>query len=417
MKTVGLITEYNPFHNGHLYHLTKSKKITNSECVIAVMSGNFLQRGEPALVDKWTRAKMAIDNGVDLVIELPIVYACQSAEFFAYGAIKILDSLGIVDNICFGSELGDIQLLDSIANILNEEPSLYVEYLKTSLAQGNSYPKARESALIAYLSEFNTLDYPLISKTISNPNNILSIEYLKAIKKINSNIKPFTIKRKHSSYHNKDLTGTISSATAIREQLLNNFMIENIRPAIPPITYEYLENFFKENKDFNSFNNFSMILLYLLRNSNSENLKDIIDVSEGLDNRIIKCSNNYSSIDQILDCISTKRYTMTRLKRIFIHLLIGMSKNIIEELHSYGPQYIRVLGLSSRGINMLKIAKKTSTLPIVTKFADYKKLKNKIVNQMISFDKKATDVYFMGLRKSKMKMNLDYLISPYIKLS
>ncbi|WIV10819.1 nucleotidyltransferase [Proteiniborus sp. MB09-C3] len=416
MKIVGLITEYNPFHNGHLYHLNESKKITNSEYSIAVMSGNFLQRGEPALVDKWTRAKMAVDNGVDLVVELPVVYACQSAELFAYGAIKILDSLGIVDSICFGSELGNIQPLDYIAEILNNEPKCYKEYLRSELEQGNSFPRAREKALINYLGKTDSLDSSMISSILSNPNNILSIEYLKSIKKIDSSIKPFTLKREKSSYHDKAISNNISSATAIREQLINT-SLENIKHTVPHITYKYLESFYNDNKDFNSLNNFSMILLYLLRNSTPEILKNILDVSEGLDNRIIDCSSKYNCIDDILNCVSTKRYTMTRLKRIIIHLLLSMNKNIIRTLHSYGPQYIRILGLNSKGIDILRQAKKTSSLPIITKFADYPKLNNKILNQMIELDKKATDVYILGLSRGEMKMNLDYTMSPYIKLN
>ncbi len=415
MHIVGLITEYNPFHNGHLYHLNESKKITNSEYSIAIMSGNFLQRGEPALVDKWTRAKLAVDNGVDLVIELPVVYACQSAEFFAYGAVKTLDSLGIVDSICFGSELGDIQLLDHIAEILINEPKMYVDCLKSELESGNSYPKAREHALINYLKETSSLNSSIISNVISNPNNILSIEYLKAIRKIGSKIKPFTIKRKQANYHDKNLTGTISSATAIREELINNSFIENIKPAVPLITYEYLKDFYNENKDFNSLDKYSMILLYLLRNSTLEDFRKIIDVKEGLDNRIKSCSNSYSSIDEILNCIKTKRYTMTRLKRILIHLLLDIDKNVVANLHLHGPQYIRILGLSSKGFDILKQAKKTSSLPIITKFADYKKYNNPVLNRMIELDKKATDIYALGLNKGKMKVNLDCFTSPYIK--
>ncbi|WP_352419972.1 nucleotidyltransferase [Proteiniborus sp.] len=416
MKIVGLITEYNPFHNGHLYHLNESKRITNSEYSVAIMSGNFLQRGEPALVDKWTRAKMAVDNGVDLVIELPIIYACQSAELFAFGAIKILDSMGCIDSVCFGSELGDIQLLNYITKILYYEPDSYVKSLKSALEQGFSYPKAIEYALINYLKESSTIDTSIISNIISNPNNILSIEYLKALNRIGSEIKPYTIKRKQSRYHDKSLTGSISSATAIREQIINNSWMENIKHTVPPITYKHLKNFYSENNDFNSLNNFSVILLYLLRNTTSEKLKNIIDVTEGLENRIISCSNNHSNIYEILNCMNTKRYTTTRLKRILIHLLINLNKDIFNNLNLHGPQYIRILGMSAKGIKIIKQAKRTSSLPIITKFADYIMLNNEILNQMIELDKKATDIYVLGLSKSQMKSNLDYFTSPYIRL-
>lgn len=417
MKTVGLITEYNPFHNGHLYHLNESKTITCSDYSIAVMSGNFVQRGEPALVDKWTRAKMAVDNGVDLVIELPLIYACQSAEFFAYGAVKILDSLGVVDSICFGSEIGDIQPLDYIAEILNNEPTLFVRYLKNSLALGNSFPKAREYALVNYLKESNSAYSSIVINAISNPNNILSIEYLKALKKIGSHIKPYTLERKESNYHSKSLSGTFSSATSIREHLLNTYALENIIHTVPSYTHVHLKNFLEENKNYNSIDNFSNILLYLLRNSQPEKLKNIVDVSEGLHNRIISCSTEHSSLDDIINCVSTKRFTLTRLKRILIHLLIDIEQNELNLLHSYGPQYIRVLGLNSKGFNIIKKAKQHCPLPIITKFADYKKYNNEILNQMILLDKKATDIYFLGLKKSKMKMNLDYVTSPYVNMN
>lgn len=416
MKIVGLITEYNPFHNGHLYHLNESKKITNSEYSVAVMSGNFLQRGEPALVDKWTRAKMAIDNGVDLVIELPVIYACQSAEFFSFGAIKILDSLGIIDSVCFGSELGDIEKLDYIAEILNNEPDDYKEKLKLNLSLGYSYPKAREHALTDYIKQSDSLDLPVVSSIVSNPNNILSIEYLKSIKKIGSKIKPFTLKRKQSHYHDKNLTGVISSASAIREHLIKNPILDNIKHTLPSFTYKYLESFYNEHKGFNTLDNFSQVLLYLLRNITSESLRHIVDVNEGLDNRIVECSNKYSHIEEIIDCISTKRYTITRLKRILVHLLINLNKNVIKSLHSYGPQYIRILGLNTKGVEILNQAKRTSTLPLINKFADYTKIDNEILHQMIEIDKRATDIYSLGLKEGKMKANLDYITSPYIKL-
>ena len=187
MKIVGLITEYNPFHNGHLYHLEKSKSITGCDYTVSVMSGNFLQRGEPALTDKWIRAKMAIDNGVDLVIELPTLYACQSAEFFAYGAIKLLDSLNVIDYVSFGSEVGSIKDLKKIASILVNEPKEFKDILRDTLKLGIAFPKARSQALKKYLTLKNiTIDN--VEDILNNPNNILGIEYIKALLKIDSKI-------------------------------------------------------------------------------------------------------------------------------------------------------------------------------------------------------------------------------------
>lgn len=413
MRTVGLITEYNPFHNGHLYHLEGSKKISGAEYSIAIMSGNFLQRGEPALVDKWTRAKMAIDNGVDLVIELPVVYACQSAEFFAFGSINILNSLGVVDSICFGSETGNVEILNEIAHILLDEPKLYTDYLKEFLCKGNSYPRSRQYALKKYLKSVNHKYSQEIGDVINHPNNILAIEYLKAIKKLDSKIIPYTIKRKNTGYHDKSLTDEISSATAIRESLLADLSLNKIKHTVPNATYIHLSNFLQYYENLNSIYNFSQIILYILRSCDHNKLKDIMDVSEGLDKRIINCAAANTTIDAILNCIITKRYTMTRLKRILMHLLIGLDKSLIQEIFSHGPQYIRVLGMNEKGIDLLKIIKKKGTLPIITKFADHKKFNNKTLNQMIGIDAKATDIYMTGLKKGKM--NLDYLISPYIK--
>lgn len=415
MKIVGLVTEYNPFHNGHLYHLEKSKSLTNSDYSISVMSGNFVQRGEPALVDKWTRAKMAVDNGVDLVIELPVIYACQSAELFAYGAIKLLDNLGIVNFLCFGSEANDIEILDSIATILVNEPEQYQKYLKESLNKGNSFPSAREYALISYMKDLGFKNYQDLKNIMSSPNNILGIEYLKALYKINSSIVPYTIKRKGASYNNISLTGNISSATAVREEILKSTCIQVIKDAVPLSTYYQLQYFFNDNKKFNNLDNFSKIIIFLAREIGSEKLKDIMDVEDGLDNRIINCANNNTTINDMLSCISTKRYTMTRLKRILIHLLIDLDGPTFKLLHTHGPQYARLLASNRRGLELLKKAKENSNMQIITKFADYQKINNPILKQMIEFDKKSTDIYFLGLNNKNSISNLDYLTSPYIK--
>ncbi|MGO1820465.1 MAG: tRNA(Met) cytidine acetate ligase, partial [Senegalia sp. (in: firmicutes)] len=209
MKIVGLVTEYNPFHNGHKYHLERSKYETNCDYSIAIMSGNFVQRGEPAICDKWSRAKMAIDSGVDLVIELPTLYSTMSAEFFSYGAIKILDSLNSIDFISFGSETNDLKKLNSISKILAFEPLEFKYSLKKYLNEGNVFPKARSLALKEILKDKD------LDKIINNPNNILAIEYMKSLIKLKSTIKAHSIKRISSNYNDKNLTGEISSATAI----------------------------------------------------------------------------------------------------------------------------------------------------------------------------------------------------------
>ena len=199
MKVLGLVTEYNPFHNGHLYHVEESKKVTGCDTVVCIMSGNFIQRGQPAIVNKWARTEMALRNQIDLVIELPVYYSVSSAEFFAYGAIKLLDSLGIIDSVCFGSEYNDIEILSTVARTLIHEPLIYKDKLSYYLGQGLSFPKARALALDHYFSQSGEEDSKLIGTIMNQPNNILGIEYIKALYKLKSRIKPTTIKRHRCS--------------------------------------------------------------------------------------------------------------------------------------------------------------------------------------------------------------------------
>jgi len=394
----------------------ESKKATNSQYSITVMSGSFLQRGEPALVDKWTRAKMAIDSGVDLVIELPTIYSCQSAEFFAYGAVSTLNSLGVVDFLSFGSENGDIKLITYIADVLLEEPEFYKNHLRSLLNIGNSFPKARNLALKEYFKAIGFQQYTIVDELLSNPNNILAIEYVKALKKINSKITPFAIKRIRSHYNSKDLTGSISSATAIREEIFKNRSLQTIIHTSPSQTIDYLNEFLKRFGMFNSIDNFTQIILYLLRSNSTRNISEILDIENGLENRIISCGSKYNSLSRILDCINTKRYTYTRLQRILIHLLLGINKDTFLRMHSYGPQYIRILGINKKGIELLSKIKDSSKLPIITKFSSFKKSDNLILKEMIEIDKRATDVYFTGLNHSdNATANLDFLTTPYIK--
>ncbi|WP_425448950.1 nucleotidyltransferase [Dethiothermospora halolimnae] len=418
MKVVGLVTEYNPFHNGHMYHLNKAKEITDSDFSVAIMSGNFLQRGEPALLDKWTRTKMAIDNGVDLVIELPVIYACQSAEYFAYGAIRLLDSLGVVDYLCFGSELGETENLNKIATILNNEPKDFKLLLKEHLDKGLPFPKARTNAIIDYIKKSNeNISMEDIINILSNPNNILGVEYLKALNKINSKIVPTTIKRKSAQYNSISIEGNIASATAIRKKLLDND-ISIIKNTVPNITYHHLIEALKKYNSFNSLKNYNDLLLYLIRTTSTESIKELLDVDEGLENRIIEFGSKYNEINKILDGIKTKRYTYTRLQRIMMHLLLGLDKNKLFNFYKEEPLYIRVLGFNKKGIKILNKAKKVSSFPIITKFANYKNINNSLLHKVIQYDKRATDIYYLGLKKfNNKKTNLDYLISPYFNLN
>ncbi len=414
MRVVGFISEYNPFHLGHKYHLSQSKKQTKSHFSIAVMSGSFLQRGEPALIDKWTRAKMAIDNGVDLVLELPFIFSSQSAESFAYGGVKLLDSLNIVDYISFGSESEDLEPLKTLANILSNEPETYTFNLKSNLSLGLSFPRARSKALCQYINNYMPKDEYDYKTIIESPNNILAIEYLKALDKIDSKIKPISIKRSGSNYKDLALTNGFASATAIRNQI----KIKGISAAenlLSKESYNNLKEYFYKYNSFNYLENYSQILLYLLRTIDKEKLISLIDMETGLENRMINMAFENNNIIDIVNNIVTKRYPRSRIQRLLIHLLHDLNQANFQRLYKEYPSYARVLGANQNGLSLLRKIKKSSSLAIITKFADYKKHRNDILEKTISFDKKSTDIFFLGLKTNKVLSNMDYYTSPYIK--
>lgn len=406
MKVLGIIVEYNPFHNGHLYHLTQAKKLSGADFVICVMSGNFIQRGEPAIVNKWARTSAALGCGIDLVIELPVVYAMASAEYFAYGAVKILESLGVVDTICFGSEHGNIADLDLIANVLSDETTEYKNLLKEQLFQGNSYPKSRSLALIKYFKAINK--NPINIKAIMEcSNNILGIEYLKALRKLKSSIIPLTIERFNNSYNSAEITGNISSATSIRKQIFEKapFQInEALNNNIPDTTNKIIEEEFNKGRGPVSISNYENILLSLLRNRKAVDIKALPYVSEGLENRIISASQKSGDIDELLENINTKRYTKTRIQRILLSLLTGLTKTEFDMFNRYGgPQYSRILGFNQKGRLLLSEINKTSTLPVIIKAADYKNSCNPLLKRMLEIEAHSTDMYVLGYNNPLFK--------------
>lgn len=265
-KILGIISEYNPFHLGHLYHLEKSKAIINPDYTVAVMSGNFTQRGDTAIIDKWSRAEIALKNGIDLVIELPLIYSISSAENFAMGSIKILDSLNMDTTLSFGSECGNLSALQEIANVLATEPPEYLYILNHELSLGVSFPKAREHAILMYLNDIRKF-----ANVLSEPNNILGIEYLKSIKNQKSKLKVITIKREGSSYNSTILEDTYPSATAIRQAIING---ENVEKFIPTDSYQILQKKIKENQIVYNIAKFEQAILYKLRSMTVEEIRN-----------------------------------------------------------------------------------------------------------------------------------------------
>ncbi|QXM05880.1 nucleotidyltransferase [Crassaminicella indica] len=409
MKVLGFITEYNPFHNGHKYHLKKSIKKVGATHTVAVMSGNFLQRGVPALTNKWIRAEMAVKEGVDLVIELPVVYACNSAELFAYGGISLLNSLGIIDTISFGSEIGDIHKLKKISKILSDEPALYKNYLKEFLSKGISFPHAREKALGKYC-----LDQSL-EEVLHSPNNILAIEYIKALIKCNSKINPSTITRIKAHYNETDINSNICSATAIRTFLTKkNYDVYQLKKVIPKNSFEVFVKSIKNGFAPIDYNHFEKMILYKLRTVSKLELRKVFDVNEGLENRIKATSLNAINLQSLIQMLKTKRYTYTRLQRIFIHTLLGITNQHIQNYNKVGgSQYARILAFSSKGTEILKRLKKTSQIPILTNI-NKQILKHPIAKEMLSFDILASDIYSLAYPNEQHRIGgSDYYNKPY----
>ena len=302
-KVLGIIAEYNPFHNGHLYHLQNSIKTSGANYTVAVISGNFTQRGSTSLIDKWSKAQMALKNGIDLVIELPLLYSISSAENFAEGAIKILNSLNIVDYISFGTETNDIAILNNIANVLYKEPKDYKNLLSHELSNGISYPKARENALLMYLGDIRKY-----GNILSSPNNILGIEYLKALKKVRSNIMPITMKRIEVGYNELSYKNNIASATAIRDIVKNN-ALDLLQNLVPQSTYNILMENIKVGHIVPDLSTFEKQIIYNLRKMSIQEIANLADVSEGLEHAIKNTANSCNSIVEFLNTIKSKRYT------------------------------------------------------------------------------------------------------------
>lgn len=401
-KVLGIIAEYNPFHNGHFYHLDHSKQISKSDYVVCIISGNFVQRGNTSIINKWAKTEMALLNGADLVIELPTLYSISSAENFAYGAIKILDSLNIVDTISFGSEACDINSLNKIANIFYDEPKEYINILTQELKKGVSFPKARENAVLQYLSGLD-----VYSNILSKPNNILAIEYLKALRKLRSNMTPIAIKREKVYYNDCFVVDEYASATAIRE-LLGHSDFDSIRKVMPKSCYSILKNEINDGRLILNLSKFEKEILYTLRKMSISDIAKLPDVSEGLENAIKTAANSCNTLYELLNILHSKRYTQTRLQRILLYALIGITKRDISLSKRYSP-YIRILGFNDKGQNLLSdICRKNPKLSVITsvkKFMD--ESSNKFQKEMLEKDIMATNIYSLGYNSDSWA-NLDY---------
>ncbi|MDE6518941.1 MAG: nucleotidyltransferase family protein [Ruminococcus sp.] len=374
MKINGIVCEYNPFHNGHSYHISETRK-NGATHIIAVMSGNFVQRGDVAVLDKFTRAELAVKSGVDLVVELPVAYCLSSAEIFARGAVYLLDSLGVVDEISFGSECGNIDRLVFAMNKADEVAESKV--MRELMGAGMTYPRALSTVLDVETAEL-----------IAEPNNILAVEYLKALKYFNSAIKPFTVKRAGASHDSMNISDGFASASYIREN------IESADNFVPEIWADALKN------DIALLKRLERLILYKVRTVSDEELSVVNDISGGLVQRIY--GNNSASLENMLESVKTKCFTMARIKRVLLSMLIGITKNDATIL----PPYVRVLAFNEKGREILALTKKSKKIPIGTSLAKLGRL-NADAQRYAEIESTATDIYSLAF-ENILQANTDY---------
>ena len=390
MKVTGIIAEYNPFHQGHAYHLSRARELTGADLILVVMGGNFMQRGEPAIIDKYTRTEMALRNGADLVLELPAASATGSAEYFAEGAVELLDASGVVNELCFGSELGELEPLEKAAELLLEEPEDYQELLRAELKKGKTFPEARETALSAFLPEQSLL---------ASPNNILAIEYIKALKRRKSSIRPLTIQRL-GSYHGEDgqpagaphtvsgnLPESFASASTIRcqlhtlekqivtscEQPAFGSLMTALAKELPPSSFGLLKDVLLADRLVQA-EDFSLPLHYRLMQAKEPlEFSVYLDVSEELSRRIYSLRQEFTGWNAFLDLVRTRQYTRSRVSRALLHILLDIRQ---EEV--LPPTHLRVLGFRREASDLLSEIKKKSRLPLITKAAGHPELSEEI---------------------------------------
>lgn len=391
MKTAGIIAEYNPMHNGHIYHLEKTRQISKAGFVVCVMSGNFTQRGLPAVLDKWTRAGIAVRNGADLVLEMPFVWATGSAEIFARGGVGILKGIGATDCISFGSESGDLNELKKVADLLAEEPDEYKAVLKKHLDEGSSFPAARHKAVGACLGEKT-------AGLIAQPNNILSVEYLK---QIGRTMEPVLIRREGEYGDEKlpeDKNGK-PSAAAVRKMITDG-RTDELSDYVPEDCLEEIRN---NEEAFRSMEEryFDLLRTVILR-SGACKLAEIPDVTEGIENRIMREIRLCSDLDMFASSVKSRRFTRTAVNRMMLHILAGMNETAPDEV------YTRVLAFSEKGRSLLREISQSCTIPVITNLNKTEELPDGIEYDII-----ASDLYNILMGKDLYE-NSEYVKRPVI---
>ena len=394
MRTTGIIAEYNPFHKGHAYHASQARSRSDADAIIAVMSGHITQRGEITIFDKWSRAQAAVLSGVDLVLELPAVYAVRSAQYFAGGGVRLLHSLGIVDHLAFGAEEAEIDALNIAATAF--ESASVIDQLKLSLNDGKTYAAALAHALVS--GGHATAGF------ILSPNNILGVEYMRALKKYAPEMTPLPIKRMGSHYHSTDMSGELSSATAIRlafRQSGEQFC--DVLRALPDVTTQMTTDLLTSGRAPSDPVRLDAVILSLIRRMTDTQLQALPEVSEGLENRLRTSANQAGTVAELLLLMKSKRYPYSRLQRILAHLLLGTDPAQLATFDQTGPLYARVLAMNGRGRAALKSISSHACIPVVTKTTAHLNSRTyhsgifTPLQSMLAFDIAATDLFALCL--------------------
>lgn len=416
MKTIGIVCELNPLHSGHKYLIDMARQHFNADYIVLVMSGDYTQRGVPSIVSKEVRTKMALMAGADAVFELPVQYATASAEYFASGAVSLLNSLGCVDHILFGTENGDIEEIQKIASILNDEPDEYKKALQEGLKKGLNFASARDAALKKVITINNT-------DTLIGSNNILGIEYCRALMESKSSITPLTIKREGADYNSDELAGTYASASAIRKLLEE-------RSAIKPDAASYmksetvtgsnadqdvahvsiLKDYIPEDilalllsqKTYNRLDNYSDYLHYKLLSERSEGFTSYADIHRDLSDKIIKFLPRYTTISKFTELLKSKDLTYTRIQRSLLHILLGIKQDALDTLKNENyPIYLRLLGFRKASSPLLAAIKERSDTPVISRMSDAFKIEDELQKELLDQDVLASDIYHLIIPEPK----------------
>ena len=393
MKILGIIAEYNPMHTGHIYHINEAKKITHSDYVVAIMSGSFTEQGNIALIDKFTRAKFAIENGIDIVIELPSIFAVSDAGNFASKAIQILNDLNIIDSICFGAENDNISLFNKTTDILIEKDEQIWIDIKEELKKGNSFAKARNNVLTSYLNKEEI-------KLINSPNNILALEYLKNLKLSNSSIVPYAILR-NNDFNDDKLNENYTSSTSIRNVLENNIDIQILKKYLTQDIYNYIATSrLLFNKDFFE------ILKYKIISMSIDDIKNINGVNEGIENKIKKEIIDVYSYEDYIFKLKSKRYELSKIKRILINILLNIKKTDFDKLKSEDANYAHILAFNHNKKELLSNLANNSKIPVITSLNKKNiSILNSKQKELLDFDIYSSNIYSS---LNNTKLNKDY---------